>query len=230
MYRWTRRLLVFVLFLLLIGCSEQHYELTVEFSAPLTYSFESLRYPTSSSQDIITMITDNELDLRLALRQAIDQSQIETLPVGVDEIIVLLDQISEAAGVSLKTVMAYSSSELLAAATAHAIALAIDDIVGFNDLKATLALLGGLIRIDKVDLIESKLERELSAEEIQGFDLLQEFFNKIIYVDRQFSLLSTNQESLQLELESLDSPPTEDEILLILDAFAILRSIADDVS
>jgi hypothetical protein len=230
MNRWTRRLLVFVLFLLLIGCSEQQYEQPVEFSEPLTYSFESLRYMKSSSQDIIFMITDNELDLKLALRQAQDQLLIESLPASVDDIIVLLDQISEAAGVSLKTIMAYSSSELLTVATAHAVDLAIDDIVGFNDLKAILDQLGGSIRIDKVDFIESRLERELSEDELQGFDLLQEFVNSIIYNNRQFSLLSTDSEALRLELETLYTPPSEDEILLILDAFAILRSIADDIS
>jgi hypothetical protein len=230
MVRSIRRLLVVVLFLLLTGCSEQQHVLNVEFRLPLTYSFEALRYTTSSSQDIITMITDNELDLRLALRQAKDQFLIESLPVGVDNTIVLLDQISEAAGVSLKTIIAYSSSELLTAATTNAVELTIDDIVGFNDLKATLALLGGSIRIDKVDIIESKLERDLSEDERQGFDLLQQFYIKIISENYQFNLITTNLESLRLELEGLYTPPTEAEILLILDAFAILRTIAEDAS
>ncbi|MCK7487389.1 MAG: hypothetical protein MZU97_19150 [Bacillus subtilis] len=227
MNRWFRRLLVVALFSLLAGCSAPYQEHNNEFLDPLKYSFDALRYISSPSSDIMTLIADDERDLIIALQVAVDQSMIETLPFGIDATISLLDQMSRVANVSLKTLMSSSSTEFLQVATANQINLSIDDIVGFNDLKKVIETLSGSIGIPKAKLIEHRLGLELTSEEEQGLALLQEYYNSLYKVDREMQLLNGSRESFRLALEELDQPPSASELIAILEAFDLYVTLRD---
>ncbi len=227
MNRWFRRLLVVALFSLLAGCSAPQQEQNVEFKDPLTYSFDTLRFYSSSSSDIMSLIADDERDLNVALEVAVDRSMIETLPFGIDATISLLDQMSRVANVSLKTLMSSSSAEFLQVATANQINLSIDDIVGFNDLKAVIEILSGSIGIPKARLIEDRLGRELTSEEEQGFALFQEYYNLLFWADRETQLLNGSRESFRLALDELDQPPSASELIAILEAFDLYVTLRD---
>ena len=152
---------------------------------------------------------------------------IETLPFGIDATISLLDQMSREANVSLKTLMSFSSAEFLQVATANQITLSIDDIVGFNDLKAVIDTLSGSIGIPKAKLIEDRLGLELTSEEEQGLALLQEYYNSLYKMDRETQLLMGSSESFRRALEELYQPPSASEMIAILEAFELYVALRD---
>ncbi len=219
-------LLALILLMQFFGCSSAPYHDTVLFDRNLDYSYENLNFDGLNQNDILYYTVDDYIDLEIMILEALQRDMIEEKPLNLLLILETLESLNSYSNISLQRLLKLSTTELYNLAMSHSVILTVDDIVGFNDLKATLNLLNESISISKVDYIEYRLGRDLTEEEIEGFIELQYYYNNIVMYNGQL-LSDMNFEAFSSELNNLYDSPNEEELNRIEIAFEILKLLQE---
>jgi len=165
-----------IVMLVISSCAMSSNEIALEFNDQLTYSWDTLSIDDVSSFDLMSFVVNDYDDYQLAIATLVSP---EDYPDGLVELLDKLEIIGETATQTLDLLVGLSSSQLNDLCETHAITLTIDDIVRFNDFKAFTASQTDDVRLEKQAIIEARIDRPLTSQEVIGFDSIQTYLNYI---------------------------------------------------
>jgi len=189
-------LLSFLFFVMLffVGCSTQ---MTTDVTSPtmnsnLVFNFTTYTYTFTDSLDIFYQSGNPYEDFVILY----DKTQINPLTEAelqsLSNLFTVLLSLQIASAKNFQTLLNFSSNELNELSLLYSIALSIEEIVAFNDLKnRNSTLIQDLSANDKIiskaEYYEKRTSVALSSEEIADLNLLQSF-----YFDTNSSVISVS--------------------------------------
>jgi len=189
-------LLSFLFFVMLffVGCSTQ---MTTDVTSPtmnsnLVFNFNTYTYTFTDSLDIFYQSGNPYEDFVILY----DKTQINPLTEAelqsLSNLFTVLLSLQIASAKNFQTLLNFSSNELNELSLLYSIALSIEEIVAFNDLKnRNSTLIQDLSANDKIiskaEYYEKRTSVALSSEEIADLNLLQSF-----YFDTNSSVISVS--------------------------------------
>lgn len=183
------------------GCSAQTYENPIVFEQPLVYSFQTMRLEQIQDHDIVRYASSPATDLITAIQTHLAETNPTWLDTTKIQLILKLGELSEASDVSLKTLTAKSGSEFNALALEAGIALTIDDVIAFADLKAWLTSADSRVFVTRIALFEAAMGRTLTSEEAEGLSDLQTYLSDLARYGESVQLETMEEAELRTSLE-----------------------------
>lgn len=217
-----------ILLMFLVACSAStNYPMDIDYNTPLHYNYESLQYENLSGYDIYSYLFEDYTDLIAVLRTHSTNTTLNQSWEQYELTLLKLKSIGIPSVINPSALFDKTSSELNQLATTHEIVLTVDDIIRFNDLKAIFKTLSGGISISKTLLIEYRLGRTMTSDEMEGLDLLQQYYLDLTRKDIPSNLREITYEELETNLLLLRIPPTTDELILIEQGYNLLVSLME---
>lgn len=183
------------------GCSAQTDVHSVVFEEPLVYSFQTMRLEQISNHDIVRYASSPATDLITAIRSSLADEHSTWLDASKIHLILKLGELSEVSGVALKTLTEKSGSELHALALEAGVALTIDDIIAFAELKAWLTAADSRVFVTRIALFEAAMGRTLTDEEGKGLSDLQAYLSDLARYGESVQLETMEEAELRTSLE-----------------------------
>jgi hypothetical protein len=201
-----------ILLMIFVGCSSSYNLPETSIYDSITYSYENLSFENIDQNDILYGVYDDYQDIKIMAEKAVEDELVNEVPDNISDILSTLKTIGDASLDSLDNLVALSSSDLNALATSNSITLTVEDIVSFNNLKSFTQSLIGRTSISKFEYLEYRLDRNLTSEEKEALNLLQEVYLDLRRSD--YNLILTNLDFADLELEIIQfNSQVSDEVL-----------------
>lgn len=216
-----------IIMLVISSCSASNTEINLDFDDHLTYSWDTLSLDDVSEYDILSFVVNDYQDYYIAIESIV---AIEDHPEGLADILVKLETIGDAASQSLNQLYGLSSSQLRELSDTHTITLTIDDIVRFNDFKALTETQTQAVSLTKQTIIEDRINRSLTAQEVYGFESIQSYLNRIHqnYSTTRYLLNTVSYEEFEADLVARQYTLTDETKAAMEAAFVVFELIDQD--
>jgi len=216
-----------VLMLVISSCSMSSNEITIDFDDRLTFSWDTLTIDDVSNFDLMSFIVNDFDDYQLAVEMTLTEDEY---PEGLWSLMDTLEVIGTSANQTLMQLYGLSSSELNDVAETYAITLTIDDIVVFNDFKSFTATQTLDVSIDKQAMIEARIDRSLTSQEVEGFAAIQSYLNSIHrnYPTIPYPLHTVTYDTFEAYLLAQSYTLTDEKKAAMEAAFSVFELIDQD--
>ncbi len=216
-----------IIMLVISSCSASSNEIHIDFDDHLTYSWDTLSINNVSEYDILSFVVNDYQDYTIAITSTV---AIEDRPEGLADLLMKLETIGDAASQSLIQLYGLSSSQLRELSETHTITLTIEDIVRFNDFKAFTATLSQPVSLLKSSIIEDRIDRTLTAQEVQGFDSMQTYLNRIHsdYITTRYPLSTVSYDEFEADLVARQYTLTDETKAAMEAAFVVFELVDQD--
>ncbi|AUD63849.1 hypothetical protein BK010_09700 [Tenericutes bacterium MO-XQ] len=215
----------------MVGCSameEEPYNDLPHVYGNLYYDYETMTYNSIHSSDIFYNIGDVKEDF-IILHQEMEgisytSNEIDVYHAFFDKLLLLAD----ATGQSVGVIMNYNSSDFKTALETHSIEVTLNDVVTFNDVKSALETYKSQNNnpsIRKIDYISYILDQELTNEDRDHLQFLQDEYLELVDRNIVLDLKTISYENLILSLESTGKTYTEIQLVSLKSAYDLLNLI-----
>lgn len=214
-----------IMLMIFVGCSSAQNLQDSSIYDNITYSYEVLTFVDIDQNDILYDVFDDYQDFQLMAEKAVDDELVSEVPDNIQGILSTLETLSTDSEKSLDYLVTLSSSELNTLATNNSIALTVDDIVSFNDLKSFTQSLIGRTSISKFEYLEYRLDKSLTSEEKEGLHLLQEVYLDLRRSDYNLTVTNLDFADLELEIIQFNSQVSDEVLDKIEIGFNLIKNI-----
>ncbi|MBI9009081.1 MAG: hypothetical protein JEZ05_03540 [Tenericutes bacterium] len=217
--------------LFLLGCSEaMEYTTTIVMNnnnnSIIYYDFDDLEFSGLLEGDLLYYITDETEDFKLMLEVLIKNNYIDSLLEADNGVLDTLGEISLASQVNISDMLSYSATELNELAGASGITLTVDDIVGYMDLLNIKEEFPQRITIRRIDYLEMRIGRDLSADEEAGFNDLQAGFERL-YAYSEYDVFSKSFLEIIDDLDAVETTYIQAELDYMEIVFDLLLGLTE---
>lgn len=212
-----------LLMMFFVGCAASPMESQIYIDEDISFSYVEGEFLDISDKDIINGILDHDKDRVIMLEYAVEKGKIESVSSNVIHLLDIISAIEFESEYSFKYITEQSSSSFNDLAENYYDSLdklSIDDIIAFNDLKQLLLELN-TIRINKINYLEYRLNKEMTQSEIIDLDILQDYY--LVLINNYYSYDLSNVDSSQFISDLMDMGYliSEEKKASIENAFAI---------
>jgi len=216
---------------LFIGCAmEENVPQEISIYASLNYDWDSMTFTNISSDDILNQV-GNPFDDFAILHEGVTGEAFTVAEFeGYEDLFSMLTQLSNSSGVSIGTILTYSSAELKdRLAPYSSIQLTLNDIVTFNTLKSLIeemkVEIDGLYYLSKINYIEKRLSIDLSQYDIHVLEYLQDYYSELVSFNPSIQIANLTFEELMVEFESIGYIPNVEARTQLENAYEIITSL-----
>ena len=198
---------------LFIGCAmEENIPQEASIYGSLNYDWDSMTFTKISQEDILNHV-GNPFDDFVILHEKVTGEALTVAELeGYEGLFSILDQLSESSNATLSTILAYSSLEFRSSLDIYSIQLTLNDIVLFNMLQSLVedikAEIDGVYYLSKINYIEKRLSIDLSEDDIDGLDYLQDYYSELVEFNPSVQITLLTFEELMGEFENMGYIPT----------------------
>lgn len=184
------------------GCAAAPQYETVVFDDPMVYSFASMTLNRLVEFDIASYASAPDVDLKAAIRSSLGAENLEWFDDAKQSLIALIGELSGHSGQSMKALFELSGSELNALAVETSLALTVDDVIAFADLKVYIESVEPRVYVSRKALFETALGRSLSDAETEGLSDFQTYVSYLARYGDAVSVETMEEDALRTALEA----------------------------
>lgn len=220
-----------VIMMFFVGCSAAdnmtNYEMYISSDETAVSDNSYLYYDTNyfimnglSETDLINyfIVEEDTFEIYLIYYETQGWELNESLNGIIDK----LYAIAEVSPVTFRDLLDYTATDLNTLANSKDITLTVDDIVGFHDLVDFYNNLNRFMSISRLDYINLALQRELTDEEIEGLNELNDAYEALTETT-EYNLLDKTFMELEADLLENNYLLTETELISLEIGYNIVR-------